>query len=751
MKNACGVKLSFIFDYENHSHIGKAVVPRPVSYSPLQGLLILGSIILPSCVMAAETPQPSQNKKHETNSKTAASRKHPIESILVHGRARTLLAGTGQAALKTATPLETTPQNLTVVSRARMDMLNSRTLTEAIRYSAGVSDYGGKDDPRGYFGTIRGFTPDIYLDGTRTPNAATSQSFSIEPWGMEEMDIIRGSSSALYGSGQLGGIINAVSKRPTKSQVNVVSVQGGSYARRQGAVDIGSTIDKQGHWMWRFNGLIRKSGTFAHHIKNNEIYAAPSLRWQPSSRTDFTFLSSYEQLDAGSSSQFLPYVGTVVPSRYGSLPRNFLSGDWNFDVYSKRQIAVGYALKQELLPGWTISQNMRFAHIDILYRTVAQPKLIRTDTISRTALLQSGNYNTTTLDTRSEWKDHFGSVHSTLLTGVDFRSDFMAERRGEGKAPNLSLYRPVYSAIAMPSYASKRNYNTTGTQTGIYGQEQADWKRFFLTLSGRGDFTQSLQVNNNNGGRTSQKNNAFTGRVALLYQSIWGVAPYISYATSFSPQLGTTHDGTAFSPTRGRLLEAGIKYKPRRDSIFGDRFLLTLDVFTLKERNELVQDPVYSSDKIQLGAQRTRGFEAEFVGRLPYKIDLLAAFTVQDPRITKGSTATQSQVGQRPTTVPSRMASFFLRRSLALTHSLSAGIGGGLRYTSTTAGTLPNTIIVPSQLVGDIEAHLDYQRWHLQLNDTNITNSKYVSVCTSTTNCSYAPGRALYGDLSYRW
>ncbi|WP_241502786.1 TonB-dependent siderophore receptor [Bombella intestini] len=653
--------------------------------------------------------------------------------------------------MKTATPLETTPQNLTVVSRARMDMLNSRTLTEAIRYSAGVSDYGGKDDPRGYFGTIRGFTPDIYLDGTRTPNAATSQSFSIEPWGMEEMDIIRGSSSALYGSGQLGGIINAVSKRPTKNQVNVVSVQGGSYARRQGAVDIGGTIDEQGHWMWRFNGLIRKSGTFAHHIKNNEIYVAPSLRWQPSSRTDFTFLSSYEQLDAGSSSQFLPYVGTVVPSRYGYLPRNFLSGNWNFDVYSKRQISVGYALKQEILPGWTISQNMRFAHINVLYRTVAQPKLINTDTISRTALLQSGNYNTTTLDTRSEWKDHFGSVHSTLLTGVDFRSDFMAERRGEGKAPNLALYRPIYSTIAMPSYASKRNYNTTGTQTGIYGQEQADWKRFFLTLSGRGDFTQSLQVNNSNGGRTSQKNNAFTGRVALLYQSTWGVAPYISYATSFSPQLGTTHDGTAFSPTRGRLLEAGIKYKPRRDSIFGDRFLLTLDVFTLKERNELVQDPVYSSDKIQLGAQRTRGFEAEFVGRLPYKIDLLAAFTVQDPRVTKGSAATQNQVGQRPTTVPSRMASFFLRRSFALTHSLSAGIGGGLRYTSTTAGALPNTIIVPSQLVGDIEAHLDYRRWHLQLNGTNIANSKYVSVCTSTTNCSYAPGRALYGDLSYRW
>lgn len=97
------------------------------------------------------------------------------------------------------------------------------------------------------------------------------------------------------------------------------------------------------------------------------------------------------------------------------------------------------------------------------------------------------------------------------------------------------------------------------------------------------------------------------------------------------------------------------------------------------------------------------------------------------------------------------MASFFVRRSFAITHAISAGIGGGLRYTGTTAGALPNTIIVPSQLVGDIEAHLDYQRWHLQLNGTNIANSKYVSVCTSTTTCSYAPGRALYGDLSYRW
>ncbi|WP_234395026.1 TonB-dependent receptor plug domain-containing protein [Acetobacter papayae] len=105
------------------------------------------------------------------------------EDITVAGLRSGFLPHASQSATKTQTPLELTPQNITVITQERMKILNARSVSEAIRYSAGVSDYGSKDDPRGYFGTIRGFSPDIYLDGTRTPDASSSQSFSIEPWG----------------------------------------------------------------------------------------------------------------------------------------------------------------------------------------------------------------------------------------------------------------------------------------------------------------------------------------------------------------------------------------------------------------------------------------------------------------------------------------------------------------------------------------------------------------------------------------
>lgn len=672
-----------------------------------------------------------------------------VETVSVAGTRRKLLADTVTAATKTQTPIEQAPQNVTVITRARMTLLNARSVSEAMRYAAGVSDYGSKDDPRGYFGTIRGFAPDVYLDGTRTPDAATSQSFSIEPWGLEEIDVLRGATSALYGSGQLGGIINAVSKRPRADQVNEIAFQAGSFSRVQGAADVGGAFNRSKTLLWRFNGLIRKSDTYATNILNNEIYVAPSLRWAPDARTDLTILASYEQLDAGSTAQFLPAQGTILADPYGTLPRNLLMSDANYDVYSKRQAAIGYAFRREITPNWTISQNMRFAHLDLLYRFVTAVAFEDdARTLTRRALLQSSNYNNVTLDTRSEVKFTTFGLRHDLLTGVDFRSDFVALRRGQRSAPSLDLYTPVYRAVTWPTYASKTNTNETATQTGIYAQDQVSWRGFHLTLSGRGDFTQSLTVNNTSGARTPQQNNAFTGRAGLLYQSSIGLAPYAAYSTSFQPEIGVGRTGGAFVPTRGHQIEAGVKFRPPTAAGWGN-FMLTADFFSLVESNVLTPDPVDSTFDIQTGEQRTRGFEAEAVGRLPGKVDVLASFTYQDPRIVKSTEA--SQIGQRPVTVPSHMASLFLKRDLRLASHWRGGLGVGVRYTGNTAGALPETFAVPSQLVWDLEAHLDYRHFRAQLNGTNITNHQYVSICTRSVACSWAPGRALYATLSYRF
>lgn len=698
-----------------------------------------------------QSPEPVEGKKAQPARQQSREKKADTkETIDVSAARHGLLARSGFAATKTDTPLEQTPQNITVITQERMAILNSRSVSDAVRYSAGVSDYGSKDDPRGYFGTIRGFSPDIYLDGTRTPDAASSQSFSIEPWGLEEMDVLRGATSALYGSGQLGGIINAVSKRPNAGQKNEINFQTGAYSRVQGAADIGGALNASKTLMWRFNGLIRKSDTYAKNIKNNEIYVAPSLRWKPDDKTDLTLLASFEQLDAGSTAQFLPAAGTLTATRYGRIARDFLSSDADYDVYSKRQAAVGYSFSRKILPNWTMTQNMRYAHLDLDYRFVTTQALSSDQrTITRRALLQSANYNNVTLDTRSDLKLKTGPVKHELLVGVDFRSDFLANRRGQNTAPSLDLYAPVYRAITWPTYGTTTNTNETESQTGIYAQEQADWKNFHLTLSGRGDFTESMTVDNLTAQRTPQNNNAFTGRAGLLYSAPYGLSPYVSYATSFQPQVGTTRLNTAFLPTKGRQIEAGLKYKPSQKMPWGDHFMLTADFFDLVETNILTPDPVDSTYDIQAGEQRTRGFEFEGMGRLPWNISFIASFTYQDPKITKSTTT--AQIGQRPVAVPSHMASLFLKKDFHIWRDLVAGVGGGLRYTGNTAGALPETFSVPSQLVGDVVAHVDYKRASVQLNGTNIANSRYVAICTRNVACAWAPGRAMFVTLAYRW
>src|SRR3546814_3232067 len=40
------------------------------------------------------------------------------------------------------------------------------------------------------------------------------------------------------------------------------------------------------------------------------------------------------------------------------------------------------------------------------------------------------------------------------------------------------------------------------------------------------------------------------------------VAPYVSYSTSFQPLAGTDRFGSAFKPSTGEQIEAGVKYQP---------------------------------------------------------------------------------------------------------------------------------------------------------------------------------------------
>jgi len=673
----------------------------------------------------------------------------PVVEVGAEGESATgpvngFLAKRSASATKTSTDLIETPQAVTVISNDRLTTLNARSIAEAVRYTAGVSDYGGRDDPRGFAGTIRGFSPDTYLDGLRLPLAAAAQTFDIEPYGLERLEVLRGTSSALYGSGQLGGILNAVSKVPQPNQVNEVAAQGGSFGRVQGMADVGGKLVQDGSLLWRINTLLRNSGTEFDNILNNRIYVAPSLKWI-GERTTVTLLGGYTQIDAGSTAQFLPAAGTVLYNRFGQVARDFNNGDKDYDLYSKRQVSAGWLIEHRATENWTLRQNLRFAHEDLSYRTVTTTG-VQADgrTLTRQAQRQENSFNNLSVDNQSEVRFNTGPLRHDLLTGVDFSSQYVNIRRGQGTAPPLDLYAPVYRAVTLPAAATNTSTNQTQNQAGFYAQDQVSLGDVRLTLTGREDFVTGNLTNNLTRATTKNNPEQFTYRLGLLYASPIGISPYATYGTSFQPQTGVDRQGAGFAPQTGDQVEVGVKYKPG-----GLNMLFTVAAFDLTQQNVLTPDPVNTSFSVQTGEIRTRGVELEATGSITPTINVIAAVTYQEPLITRSNTA--GEVGSRPVVVPSHLASLYLEKKIPVSDTMTVSIGGGTRYTGSTAGAVPNTFTVPSQVMFDLNARVDMERWRLQVNATNLTDRTYVAACVRSTSCSYATGRAVYATLAYRW
>lgn len=148
------------------------------------------------------------------------------------------VARTSTTGTKTNTPLIETPQSISVINRQQMDAQNVQSVTDALRYSAGVVATTPAISQRFDTFSIRGFdasSSGILRDGLR---GTTAQAWpKTEPYGLERVEVLRGPSSVLYGQNAPGGLVNLITKRPLDKPFHEVMLQGGSFDRLQGQFD----------------------------------------------------------------------------------------------------------------------------------------------------------------------------------------------------------------------------------------------------------------------------------------------------------------------------------------------------------------------------------------------------------------------------------------------------------------------------------------------------------------------------------
>lgn len=768
---------------------------------------------LPPLAVETKKVAPKAAKKAAPRAKQAAPAPAPIPAAAPPVVAapetgtspvRDYVATQSATGTKTDTPLRETPQSMSVVGAEQVRDQGAQNLGEAVRYIPGVLGDGFGFDSRGDYVLLRGIPASYYLDGLRTTFGYYAHTAGLEPFNLERVEVLRGPASMLYGSGSSGGIINGVSKRPQDKAHAEFGVEYGSYDWRQIQFDVGGPVTTDGRWLYRFVGVGRDAGTQVDHVDNDRIFLAPSLTFRPTVDTNITLLGTWRKDRGGSVQQFLPHEGTLYPNSITGQrvsKRTFVGepGDYN----DTNQQSIGVIVDHKFAPWLSLHHASRFTHTENTYSThytapltsdivnlinfaVGGPVLDPANVpfidparqhIARVYLWRKTETDVFNSDTNVTAKFYTGPISHKVTAGFDYMNyetggsgtqPFLLDNIAPLGQPAFNIYNPVYGQSAfyyaydgvsfsalpkslLPLVIGPRA-NESQEQRGLYVQDQIKLGNWTAVLGLRHDWL-TIDYSAN----PKRDETATTGRAGLMYSFDFGLTPYISYSTSFTPQPGETVVDNFFLPTtvgaadplKGEQLEIGFKYQ-----VPGKPIVINAAYFDLKEDGRLVSN-ILTGTAMQGAEARIRGFEFEAAGRITENIKLIGTYTRMSSEYT--SHFDPIEVGTPVEGVPRQMASLWGLYTFTDGALKGLSLGAGVRYVgeSKDYGTLvtglPGLVTTPDFTLFDAIIAYERDNWRLQVVGQNLEDKFHVVTCTARGDCGIGQGRTIISRLSVKF
>lgn len=686
----------------------------------------------------------------ETLVVTAGSSEDPTAPLKGIVATRTL------SATKTAAEIVKTPQSVSVVTRDQMRALDLTSVSQALRYSAGVfTEYRGSSN-RNDEVFVRGFSyVPKFLDGLSYGATASSQTGTFDPWLLERVELVRGPASVLFGQVNPGGLIAMTSKRPVSQPIHELQFRTGNHHLAEGAFDFGGPLSDDGRLLYRLNGIARTQNSQVEDYKETRMAIAPALTWYPDDATRMTLLTSYQKDPDAGYRNFLPRYGTVESVDGSYIPRDFNVSDPSYNQSWREQTMIGYEFEHQPDDTFTLRQNARYATIKQKYRyLVYSSSPANSSLLSRRAQHETRQTDEFGIDNQLEAKFASGQVAHTVIGGLDYKTskDKQYLGRAGGSQYDLDWRSPTYGvSVDESAFSPATNEQQNLDQAGVYVQDQLSWQNWELLVSGRYDWAEVRTTDFTDASSTQQNDNKFTWRTGLLYAFDFGLSPYISYSTSFEPNLQTNRaPGVGpFDPSEGKQVEVGVKYQPDPNA------LITLALYDLTQSNVATYNSAAGWFE-NSGKVRSKGVEAEAHATLFENLNLIASYTYTDAETV--NTTVVGTEGKTPARIPTHMASAFTSYTLpdGALKSLTAGVG--VRYIGTSYGDAKNTFKVPA--VDLYDAMVSYELGELnsslkgaqvQFNVNNIADTRYVASCASDSACFYGIGRTVTATVSYAW
>ncbi|MDK4735130.1 TonB-dependent siderophore receptor [Rhizobium sp. CNPSo 3490] len=674
-----------------------------------------------------------------------------LEPIVIQGAAsdsktdRTSVTAKNSAgATKINTPLVETPRSISVTTEKEIEQRGAQSVIEAVRYTAGVTTGPNGFDPRFDQIYIRGYnatTVGDYRDGLRQPYINYGM-FRTDPYQLQRVEVIKGPVSVLYGSGSPGGLVNKISKLPTEEPIREVGITYGTKDRVQGMFDFGGPISEdRDDFLYRIVGLARRGDT-NFDIADERYFLAPSFTWKPDEGTTFTLygLAQSDETDAN--------VGaiTTVDGRILDLR----ASDPDYDHQKIKQQQVGYQFEHEFDNGLTFRQNLRYSHLDLEARYLGVTSWTGTVAHRGTNAIRD-EMNVFQVDNQLEAKFDTGSLAHTMLFGLDYTNLKSSFGYGFGAADpafDFDVANPTYGVSGTTPDYNFLASDADMRQLGIYVMDQIEVGNWRFNLGGRQTWVN--QTRDSTLPSVSSEDvdkNAFSVQAGALYLFDNGIAPFVSYATSFDPVTNRSATNTILPPTKGEQYEVGVKYQPP-----GSDILLSAVAYHIVEQNKpRLADPLTFAYDSQ-GEVTGKGIELEARAAIADGLDIIAAYTYNDSEVTGGN-----NVGNTPAITPTHVASLWANYTFQESNPFNGlSVGAGVRYISETWTDVANTSKNPATFYVDASASYDfgavekkYEGLTAAFAIRNIADERE-TVCEEGF-CYLGQGRNMTGTLKYRW
>lgn len=649
---------------------------------------------------------------------------------------------TSVSATKVEAPLSDIPQTVNVVSQSVMRDQAARSMQDVLKTVPGIGLSTG-DGQRDQV-TIRGFTAiaDQFIDGMRD-DALYFRDLS----NVEQIEVIKGPASVLYGRGSSGGLINRITKKPgiDKSEV---SLQIGSWSQLRGEFDLARKSDDNSV-AFRITGAAESADSYRSQQFLKRQAVAPALLLNLSA--DTRLLIQAESLSDRRVTDF------GIPSYKGS-PVNVPPGTYygaanarDVDYSQSTVTSAGFTLDHRISGEWSVRNAFRqytysLDRNNTLVGSVNEAAQTVSLNRSNVKRQENGFFNQTEL----VQKTTLAGMPHQLLYGVEIGQQNKDQVfRTQTNVATVSLFNPVLPTLPLLVTATPSTDNLGILKVAsAYTQDMVALTPRWKALAGvRYDvFDQSTEERRAGQSNLSRTDRAWSPRAGLVYQPNPSESYYVSVSRSFQPSAEAfplAANNADIAPEQTTQQEVGSKL-----SFFDGAASAGISLFQLERTNVKSTDPA-TNQLIPIGVQATTGLELSFSGELPAGWQIWSGYAYLDSRITSSIAVDSGQPvqGKRATLTPMHSANLWLAKALGGGFGAGAGVNlVGDRYAN--AG---NTVTLPGYTTVDLMAYYRVKGMDLQLNLSNLFDQAYIVAGHGSNGNLNLPGAPRALQLTARY